>query len=142
MPCVSRWLVACEKSGAVRRALRALGVEAWSCDLEDAQDGSPYHIKGDAREAAYRGGWDGMIAHPECKFLCASGLHWNGRPGYEWRAAETEKALRFALDLWEAPIGRVILENSRGKLGAAIQGYDHRFAVQPYQFGDDASKET
>ena len=139
---MSRWLVACEKSGVVRRALRRFGVEAWSCDLEPAQDGSEFHIQGDALLAAERGTWAGMIAHPECRFLCASGLHWNTRPGYEWRVGETDRALAFALALWNTRVPRVILENSRGKLGRAVTDYEHRLAVQPYQFGDDASKET
>lgn len=138
---MTRWLVACEKSGVVRRALRRAGVDAWSCDLEPAQDGSGFHIQRDALAVAHEG-WAGMIAHPECRFLCASGLHWNGRPGYEARAEKTEQALAFALALWGAPVGKLILENSRGKLGKAIEGFDQRLSVQPYQFGDDASKET
>ena len=137
-----RVLVACEKSGVVRRALRAAGLDAGSCDLEPAQDGSIHHIQEDALRVAFGGVWDAMIAHPECRFLCASGLHWNTRPRYEWRDAKTTEALAFALELWGAPIPRVILENSRGKLGKAIAGYDYRLAVQPYHFGDDASKET
>jgi hypothetical protein len=32
-------LVACERSGVVRNAFRARGHEAWSCDLEPADDG-------------------------------------------------------------------------------------------------------
>lgn len=137
-----KWVVLCEKSGVVRRALRARGVEAFSCDLMPAEDGSPYHLQCDAREAIHADDWGGMVAHPECRFLSASGLHWNTRPGYEWRAAETEKALAFALELWSAPIPRKIMENPRGRLGAALADAEARYCVQPYQFGDDASKET
>lgn len=136
------WIVSCEKSGVVRRALRQHGVEAWSCDLEPADDGSEYHLQMDAVEAAHSFTWQGMIAHPECRFLSASGLHWNVRPGYEWRAAETEKALDFALALWRAPVKMKILENPRGKLGVALKNAQARYVVQPYQLGDDASKET
>ena len=42
-----RALIGCEFSGVVRRALRARGVDAWSCDLLPAADGSPHHIQGD-----------------------------------------------------------------------------------------------
>ena len=38
-----RVLVACEFSGTVRRAFRALGHDAWSCDLLPAEDGSYHH---------------------------------------------------------------------------------------------------
>ena len=45
-----RVLVACERSGIVRRAFAALGHDAWSCDLAPAEDGSNRHVVGDARE--------------------------------------------------------------------------------------------
>ena len=54
-----RVLVACEFSGTVRRAFRALGHEAWSCDLLPAEDESPFHIQGDVREVL-RGGCLGL----------------------------------------------------------------------------------
>src|SRR5690348_2700555 len=77
-----RVLVACERSGVVREAFRALGHDAWSCDLEPADDGEPFHIMGDALLAAYAGRslghgapayWDLLIAHPECTYLANSG---------------------------------------------------------------------
>jgi hypothetical protein len=40
-----RILVACEYSGAVRRAFRERGHDAWSCDLLPAEDGSEHHIQ-------------------------------------------------------------------------------------------------
>ena len=68
-----RVLVACERSGVVRSAFRALGHQAWSNDLVPADDGSRFHIQGDAVRAAYAGGWDLIIAHPECTYLANSG---------------------------------------------------------------------
>ena len=43
-----RALITHECSGHVREELRALGHDAWSCDLVPAEDGSPFHIQGDA----------------------------------------------------------------------------------------------
>jgi hypothetical protein len=51
-----RVLIACEFSGVVRRAFRAKGHDAWSCDLLPAEDGSEFHIQDDARFVAYGGG--------------------------------------------------------------------------------------
>ena len=68
-----RVLVACECSGAVRRAFSRAGHEAWSCDLQPAEDGSPLHIRGDAIVVAYSMPWDLLIAHPECTYLANSG---------------------------------------------------------------------
>lgn len=42
-----RVLVGCEFSGRVREAFRAFGHDAWSCDLLESEDNSPYHIQGD-----------------------------------------------------------------------------------------------
>src|SRR5437762_2040001 len=84
-----RVLVACERSGVVREAFRKLGHYAWSCDLELADDGSPYHIRDDAIKVAcepwrisqlqtvtFGYWWDLMIAHPPCTYLCNSGVRW------------------------------------------------------------------
>lgn len=49
-------LVACEFSGEVRRAFRAQGHDAWSCDLLPAEDESPYHYQCDVLKIVDRGG--------------------------------------------------------------------------------------
>ena len=142
-----RVLVACERSGIVREAFRRRGHNAWSCDLLPAEDGSPYHIQGDAVIASLDTDglrepgddwWDLMIAHPECRYLSVSGLHWNHRRPE--RAALTEQAAEFAVALWNAPIKRVALENPVGILSSRIRKPDQ--IIQPYQFGEDASKAT
>jgi hypothetical protein len=133
-----RWLVSCERSGVVREAFRARGIDAWSNDLEPAEDGSAFHIQGDAVEVAYGGGWDAMIAHPECRYLCGSGTHWiKRRPG---RLQQTLDAAEFAVRLWNAPIPKIALENSVGVLSRFLRPPDQ--IIQPHQFGEDASKAT
>jgi hypothetical protein len=67
-----RVLVACEFSGMVRTAFRALGHDAWSCDLEPAEDESEFHICGDATEAL-KDSWDLLVAHPPCTYLTNAG---------------------------------------------------------------------
>lgn len=139
-----RVLIACERSGAVRRAFRALGHDAWSNDLVPADDGSQYHITGDALEAVrHPGGWDLMIGFPPCTYLSSSGLHWNKRRPE--RALLTENALLFVADLMCVNIPYVAIENPRGCIGTRLHpeqwGY-RRSSIQPYQFGHDASKTT
>lgn len=132
-----RVLVACEYSGRVREAFRQYGFDAWSCDFEPAEDGSPYHYQCDLREVVHLG-WDLMVCHPECTYLTSSGLHWNTRvPG---RAEKTEQALEFVRYLLDLPIPRIALENPQGCIGTRIRPADQY--VQPYEFGDDASKKT
>ena len=131
-------LVGCESSGAVRRLLRARGHEAWSCDLLASEDGSPHHLQGDVFEILASQRWDMLIAHPPCTYLCVSGLHWNKRrPG---RAEKTEEALVFFRQLWEADVPRIALENPIGCVSSRIAKPTQ--IIQPYQFGDDASKAT
>jgi hypothetical protein len=148
-----RVLVACESSGRVREAFRARGHEAWSCDLLPAEDGSPYHLRGDVRlvlsEDYYKTGehattvfpascWDMLIGFPDCTYVCGSGLHWNKRrPG---RADETAKAVEFFRWMSGLPIPRIALENPVGLLSTEIRKPELMF--QPYHFGEDASKKT
>lgn len=129
-------LIACEFSGIVRDAFLARGIDAMSCDLLPSETPGP-HYQGDVRDILYNG-WDLMIAHPDCTYLCASGLHWNTR--FPERTKETLKALRFVRTLLNAPIPHIALENPVGCISTAIRPADQY--IQPYEFGHDASKKT
>jgi len=131
-----RVLVACEYSGTVRDAFRALGHDAWSCDLLPTDRLGPHH-QGDVLDVI-GDGWDMMIAHPPCTYLASSGLHWNKRRPE--RAAQTEQALAFVLALANAPIQRIAIENPIGALSSRWRKPDQ--IIQPWQHGEDASKAT
>lgn len=129
-----RILIACEFSGVVRKAFRALGHDAWSCDLLPASDGDSHHFQRDIIDIIPQAQWDLMIAHPPCTYLCSSGLHWNGkRPE---RARKTEQALDLVRMLLNAPIAKIALENPRGCIGSRIRKANQ--VIQPYQFGDSS----
>ena len=132
-----RVLVACEFSGVVRSAFRELGHDAWSCDLEEAEDGSEFHIRGDAIEAA-KLGWDLMIAHPPCTYLCSMGIWWNKKRPERWE--QTYKALEFVKALWETPIEKIAIENPIGYLSKNWKKPTQ--IIQPWQFGHEANKPT
>lgn len=79
-----------------------------------------------------------MIAHPPCTYLSVSGLHWNKRvPG---REEKTTAALEFVRILMGSPIEKICIENPVSCISSAIRKPDQ--IVQPYEFGDDASKKT
>jgi hypothetical protein len=129
-------LIACEYSGTVRDAFTSLGHDVTSCDLLPT-DSPGKHYQGDVRDII-DSGWDLMVAHPPCTYLCSSGLHWNSRrPG---RAALTEEALDFVRFLLSAPIPRIAIENPIGCISTRIRPPSQ--TIQPWQFGDDASKAT
>ena len=130
-----RVLVACEFSGTVRRAFRALGHDAWSCDLLPAEDGSHYHLMKDAVQTADLSGWDLMIAHPPCTHLAVSGARW-------FKAKEREQidALAFVYDLLHAEIPHIALENPISIISSRIRKPDQ--IIQPWQFGHGETKAT
>ena len=129
-------MIACEFSGRVREAFRARGHDALSCDLLPSEIEGP-HYQGNVQDIL-SDGWDLMIAHPPCTYLCVSGLHWNKK--YKWRDQQTEEALRFVELLLNAPISRIAIENPVGIISTRIRPPDQ--VIQPYNFGEDASKQT
>lgn len=146
-----RVLIACERSGVVRRAFRGMGHDAWSNDLEPPDDGSRWHLQGDAIQAAYAcGPWDLLIAHPECTYLSNSGAKHlyagmraeNGPNPDRW--ANMGAAAQFFLTLLSAPISKIALENP------IMLGHPKRLfgipeqsqVIQPFQFGHGETKAT
>ena len=139
-------LVACEESQAVTKQFRALGHNAYSCDLLDSSGGNPeWHIKGDALQIAYDSSydWDLMIAHPPCTYLAVSGARWlynkDGSRNEE-RWVKQAEGLAFVRKLMEAPIEYIAIENPVSVISTQIRKPDQ--IIQPYQFGDEASKKT
>lgn len=137
-----RVLVACEESGEVRRAFRALGHDAWSCDILPARDGSEFHLQDDAIHQAYQtfypgeaDRWDLMIAFPPCTHLCVSGARW-----FKDKQREQAEALDFVRTLLDAPIPRIALENPIGVISSRIRKPDQ--IIQPWQFGHGETKAT
>lgn len=83
-------LIACEESQAECIAFRALGFNAYSCDIQKARYNPKYHIMGDV--TPYLDGrtwfktqdghrhrlskWHLIVAHPPCTYLCkVSSVH-------------------------------------------------------------------
>lgn len=129
-------LIACEYSGIVRDAFIDLGHDAWSCDVLCSARGPKRHIRGDVREIL-RDGWDLMIAHPPCTYLSFAGNAFWNRPG---REAKRAAAMAFFLALYNAPIGRVCVENPLGHPVTAFRRPDQ--TINPFQFGDAKRKRT
>ena len=100
--------------------------------------GATPHAVAIALAAAGGDPFDLMIAHPPCTYLAVSGLHWNKRRPE--RAAQTEQALDFVRSLMAVPIPRIAIENPVGCISTRIRRPDQ--IVQPWMFGDDASKGT
>lgn len=127
-------LIACEFSGVVRRAFRALGHDAWSCDLLPAEDGSEYHRQQNVFDLLGEG-WDLMVAHPPCTHLAVSGARWFAK-----KVVEQLAALYFVRRLLDAPIERIALENPVSIISSRIRKPDQ--IIQPWMFGHGETKAT
>lgn len=152
-----RIIIGCEESGTVREAMRKKGQDAWSCDLKPSRIPGN-HIQDDLLNHLDEG-WDMGIFHPDCTYLTSSaewaykdpdykrypgvGYHQKVKPGTltgaARRAART-LALSFVMTIRDSGIPFFAIENPVGFLSSAWRKPDQ--IIQPYQFGDDASKAT
>ena len=148
-------LVGCEESQAITIALRKLGHEAFSCDLLPCSGGHPeWHIQGDIFVAIASRKWDMLIAHPPCTFLTSSAVQWlshpedrnlawedrRPHPKYPNRRADMLASVEFVKALYNCEIPLVAIENPVGLLSTRFRKPDQ--IIQPYQFGDEATKGT
>lgn len=130
-----RVLVACEFSGIVRDAFITKGHDAWSCDLLPTEKPGP-HIQGDVLEIL-NDGWDMMIAHPPCTYLCRNRARQNS-------IEDTQEIINrdniFFMKFFNAPIAKICIENPVPSKMAGLPPYTQK--IQPWYFGHDYSKKT
>lgn len=137
-------LVCCEESQSTCLAFRALGVEAYSCDIKECSGGAPqFHLKGDCFYFLKQDRWDLVIAHPPCTYLCVAGavnMYVNGtinQQRYQQMLVGREFFMRF-FDLDERI--RLCVENLRAMRLVDLPPYSQ--VIQPFQFGDPYTKQT
>jgi len=141
-----------------REAFERHGIETWTCDLLPARDGSARHLQCDIWEVAGET-WDAALFHPMCTYLTVSaawafndpdfdrypgvGYHQRVKPGTLTGQARRE-ARDAAIDnfrrLLALPYPKAIENPGASFVSKAIRPADQ--CIQPYEFGDDASKLT
>lgn len=133
-------LVACEFSGVVREAFRKKGHEAISCDFLPTEIKGAHYV-GDVLDILDKG-WDLMIAHPPCTYLCNSGVRWlKDSPD---RRREMQLAADFFRTLLNANIPKIAIENpimhkyAINAIGAGRQNQ----VIHPWMFGHLEQKAT
>jgi hypothetical protein len=143
-----RWLIGYSTCGHTRAALEAQGHEVWTCDLR--ADPHPRHLQCDIWEVA-GDKWDAGIFHPTCTYLTVSAAwafgdgpyHQKVKPetlvGAERRAAR-EEAIETFKRLDALPYPHAIENPAPSFISKSHRPPDQ--TIQPYQFGDDASKRT
>ena len=157
-------LIACEESQVYTSIFRALGHEAYSCDLQETSGDLPqFHLEECAIHCAYQYEWDLMLAHPPCTKLSFVGQQWLSHPQdkdldfidrrphplHPNRREEFVNALDFVNALASAPIKHIAIENPLGflstELGRAFVShswFQNHHIYQPYEFGDRKTKRT
>ena len=128
-------LVACEFSGIVRDAFLKRGHDAWPCNILPTEKPGP-HIQDDVLKHL-EDGWDLMIAHPPCTYLSyVANRVWN-KPG---REEKREEAYKFFMQLLNAPIHEICIENPVGLPNTRYRKPDQ--IIHPYYFGEPFQKRT
>lgn len=130
-------LVACEFSQVVTQAFRNEGHEAYSCDILPTQGNPNWHIQDDVMNHL-EDGWDLMIGHPSCQYLCNSGVHLLHKDESRW--GELKKASEFFKSLLNCGIDKICIENPIPHRYGELPKYTQ--IIHPWQFGEDASKST
>ena len=153
-------LIACEESQEVCKAFRALGHEAYSCDIQEPSGGHPeWHIQGDAlslinggcefttadgKRHAIAGKWDLLIAHPPCTYISNAGVRflYPGGNGVlnEERLKKGIEATHFFLRFLYADCDRIVVENPIPSTVYCLPKYTQ--IIQPWMFGHPVQKKT
>jgi hypothetical protein len=147
-------LVACEESQTVCTAFRTKGHEAFSCDVVQTRGDHPeWHIQDDVMKHL-NDGWDLLIAHPDCTYLCNSGVRWIKNNDGSLNSSRHLRCINagtfFEILLGEEVpihnIPKVCIENpiphmyALDPYGAIHRKYDQ--IIQPWMFGHGETKAT
>ena len=134
---IMRVIVGCEQSQVITGAFRKVGIEAFSCDLEQTEGNPEWHFHEDILEVLKREKFDLGIFHPPCTYLSyVANRHWN-EPG---RDLLRQEAMDFFMKLYNSTIPKICVENPVGYPNAVFRKPDQ--IIHPYYFGDPELKRT
>lgn len=157
-------LIACEESQTIAKAFRKIGINAFSCDLQECSGGRPdIHFNFDVKILLdldfllngypfitstgdmyrFSDTWDLLIAHPPCTFLSnagASHLYPKGQLN-QFRYEQGVKAAEFFYFFLNTQAAkRVCVENPKPLSIFGLPGCSQ--IIQPYMFGEPFYKTT
>lgn len=132
-----RVLIGCEESQIVTKEFRAMGHEAYSCDIIDCSGGhDEWHLKGDIRDFL-NNKWDMIIAFPPCTHLAVSGARWFPEKIADGRQQE---GVDLFMEIANANCEKIVIENPVGIMSSKWKKPQQ--IIQPWMFGDLAKKTT
>lgn len=151
-------LIACEESQVECNAFRDAGFNAFACDIQSPRRGAQLdrQIKADVTDFLHGTtsfvtldgvrndvpGWDLIIAHPPCTYLCKVGSVWMCPGGVldESRYQKMLEARTFFFECLNAKAKFVAVENPLPMARAKLPPPD--CFVHPYWYGHPYSKKT
>ena len=133
-------LVGCEESQTVTKEFRAIGVDAYSCDLQPTRGNPMWHLQKDIMDVIPTRQWGLIILHPDCTAMAVSGNRWYGKnmPRHKERLT----AIDWTLQLWEMAkkySNRVALENPVSVIFKHLPNVNY---IQPWEHGHGETKKT
>lgn len=151
-----RVLIGYSRCALTVAAFRQAGCDAWTCDILPADH--EWHIQDDVWNVA-GGQWDAGLFHPMCTYLTVSaawafndpdferypgvGYHQRVKPGTltgQARRDARNQAIENFKRIMALPYPKAAENPGASFLAKAYRHADQ--TIQPYQFGDDASKLT
>lgn len=141
---MGRVLVGCEESQVVCKAFRALGHEAYSCDLLPCSGGHPeWHLQMDLFEAIEKyGPFDLGIFFPPCTFIC-NGAQSNitRRPHLNILEKRESEGIPFFMRITKIKnIDKTAIENPIGVMSSRYRKPDQ--IIRPFMFGHEYNKDV
>jgi hypothetical protein len=134
---MGRVLLACEESQAVTIEMRKMGIEAYSCDILPTSGPRPeWHLQQDVLPLLDQD-WDMIIAFPPCTHLAVSGTAWFEAKRKDGRQ---QQGIDFFMKFTNTKCDKVAIENPVGIMSNHYRKPDQ--IIQPFMFGDEASKKT
>lgn len=131
-------LVGFEESQATTIELRNLGIEAYSCDLQECSGGHPeWHLQMDIFDAIKLKNWGLIILHPPCTFTALCGNRWY------YNSVLRIEGVKLCKDSWDAACtvcDCVALEQPKTIMQRYIGKKSQ--SIQPWQFGHGETKDT
>lgn len=149
-------LIGYSRCPITQAAFELAGCDAWTCDLLPAEHAR--HLQCDVCEVMHKP-WDAGIFHPMCVYLTVSAAWAYSDPDYERypdvgyhqkvsaetltgaaRRAARDEAIENFKAIMALPYPKFVENPANSFLNKSYRPPDQ--AVQPYDFGDDASKNT
>jgi hypothetical protein len=134
-------IIGCESSQEVTKAFRAMGHNAYSCDLLPCYGGRPeWHIQDDIFNVLKKRTFDFGGFHPPCTFLSNSGVCHLYTNTLRWK--DLIEGAVFFRRLYEVDMPLYIENPIQHKYARSIIGIAPTQIIQPWMFGHPESKAT